>query len=98
MFMSDTEISRIMTKLDLLDEKQEKISIDVVEVKTTLRDYNVLNTKVNAHEYAIGLINQRCDTVQAAKRVNAIPWGNVKGQLIGAVIILILGIIIGRFV
>lgn len=98
MFMSDTEISRIMTKLDLLEEKQEKISIDLAEVKTTLRDYNVLNTKVNAHEYAIGLINQRCDSVQAAKRINAVPWGNVKGQIIGGIFLLAAGIAIGFFI
>lgn len=87
-----------MTKLDLLEEKQEKISIDVAEVKTTLRDYNVLNTKVNAHEHAIGLINQRCDSVQAAKRINAVPWGNVKGQIIGGIFLLAAGIAIGFFI
>lgn len=78
--MSETEYTRLAEKLGTISEI-------VARIDEKLTDYPEIKSKVLAHDNAINTINMRCDGIQGAKKVKSVPWGNVKGAIIGGLIV-----------
>ena len=78
--MSESEYTR-------LAEKLSDISSTVARIDEKLTDYSTIRDKVNAHDLAIQNIMNQCRGIQDAKKITRVPWGNVKGAIIGGIIV-----------
>lgn len=78
--MSESEYGRLSAQLT-----EVLVKLSAMEQKLTT--YSNITDQVNAHELAIQRIEQRCQTVQDAKKLKTINWGAVWGTIIGAIIL-----------
>lgn len=78
--MSESEYTRLDKKLDTVTEI-------VLRTDTKLADYPDIRDKVLAHDKAIETIVSNCKQIQSAKKSKSVPWGNVKGAIIGGLVV-----------
>jgi hypothetical protein len=78
--MSETEYTRLAEKLGTISEI-------VARIDEKLTDYPDIKGKVLTHDSAIREINARCTGIQDAKKTKSVPWGNVKGAIIGGLVV-----------
>jgi hypothetical protein len=85
--MSETEYTRLAEQLTLV-----LTAVGIINEKLTgyvefKQDMQNLKTEVR-------LMKQNCEAVQAAKQIKQVPWGNVKGAVVGGLIVGIIMLII----
>ena len=89
--MSETEYTRLAEKLGTISEI-------VARIDEKLTDYQAIKDKVLTHDAAIREIRTRCEGIQDAKKTKSVPWGSVKGAIIGGVVVGIIMLAINLFI
>ena len=89
--MSETEYMR-------LDDKLTKVLDTVSRTDEKLKDYDNIRDKVLAHDKTIETIVSNCRMIQDAKKNKSVPWGNVKGMVIGGTLVLIITIVVNLLI
>lgn len=85
--MTDESVVRILTKLDELSDRTARLDERVTGLSERIDKYNNVTGRIGEIESGVKLMQQRCTTVQEAKKNKSINWGSVFGYLIGAIIL-----------
>ena len=85
--MSDTEYGRLAEKLG-------EIATDIGVIKARLETYNDNCAMLIKHDKDIELIKSNCQAIQDSKKIRSVRWGDVKGAVIGGVLVALIMLVI----
>ena len=82
--MSETDVERLMIKLDEVGNRITRLETQVGEM-VGIKDRTIIN------ESDLRAIRTNCEKVQAAKQIGRIPWQNLPVTILGGIAMIIIG-------